>query len=146
MESFSGKCSWFGGPKDHGMTPDEGLALFEPIDIPHYPKLFLPEQPKGLPGISHRLNPDTFYLAMRWDYIKTPREWLRDNTVTVSALKTNKSAIAYPVDWGPNIATGRIADLSYGLLTFLGIETDDVVIVEIMTPEEGIGTVSGKIL
>jgi len=34
---------------------------------------------------------------------------------------------ARPVDWGPNIATGRVADLSPGLATALGLNTDDVV-------------------
>ena len=34
---------------------------------------------------------------------------------------------ARPADWGPNIATGRVADLSPGLAAALGLETDDIV-------------------
>ena len=36
-------------------------------------------------------------------------------------------ADARPVDWGPNISTGRVADLSPGLAKELGLQTDDVV-------------------
>ena len=38
-----------------------------------------------------------------------------------------RAADARPVDWGPNIATGRVADLSPGLAEALGLQTDDVV-------------------
>jgi hypothetical protein len=35
---------------------------------------------------------------------------------------------AFPADWGPNDeATGRVADLSPGLLADLGLKTDDEV-------------------
>jgi len=34
---------------------------------------------------------------------------------------------ARPADWGPNISTGRVADLSPGLAAALGLQTDDVV-------------------
>ena len=34
---------------------------------------------------------------------------------------------AQPVDWGPHISTGRVADLSPGLAKALGLQTDDVV-------------------
>jgi rare lipoprotein A (peptidoglycan hydrolase) len=36
-------------------------------------------------------------------------------------------ADARPVDWGPNISTGRVADLSPGLAKALGLQTHDVV-------------------
>jgi len=36
-------------------------------------------------------------------------------------------ATAKPVDWGPNLNTGRVADLSPGLAHFLHLGTDDVV-------------------
>src|SRR5258707_15251413 len=35
----------------------------------------------------------------------------------------------HPVDWGPNIKTGRIADLSPGGAAALGLKTDDIVTV-----------------
>ena len=37
------------------------------------------------------------------------------------------AADARPVDWGPHISTGRVADLSPGLAAALGLRTDDVV-------------------
>jgi hypothetical protein len=47
----------------------------------------------------------------------------------VTATKTGIALTAFPSDWGPNENTGRIADLSPGLMTDLGIETDDEVTV-----------------
>ena len=42
---LKGKCSWFGGPNDKGVSPSEGLAfIYELDDAPH---LFLPQQPPG---------------------------------------------------------------------------------------------------
>ena len=35
--------------------------------------------------------------------------------------------MALPADWGPNEKTGRVADLSPGLMEALGIDTDDEV-------------------
>ena len=44
--------------------------------------------------------------------------------------------LAFPADWGPNEKTGRIADLSPGLMDALNIDTDDEV--EVIFPyEEG---------
>ena len=34
---------------------------------------------------------------------------------------------AGPVDWGPHISTGRVADLSPGLAKALGLQTDEIV-------------------
>jgi hypothetical protein len=56
---LSGKASWFGGPEDEGVTPDEGLAfIYEVEDAPH---LFLPYQPEGTSGLARRLNPSSLY-------------------------------------------------------------------------------------
>ena len=57
------------------------------------------------------------------------RNWLR-----VKATKTGIALEAYPADWGPNEKTGRIADISPGLMEALGIETDDEV--EVTFPYE----------
>lgn len=147
---LKGKCSSFGGPNDHGVKPDEGLALWEQSDIgfsktasifgfgmfknPH--NLFSMYQPQGTSGTARRLDPTQYYIACRWNYDQTPRDFLRKNFVTVTAKKTNKSFHAWPADWGPNDATNRVADLSPGLMKDLGIETDDVVTVEVPTPEK----------
>ena len=131
----TGKMSWFGGPLDYGVEPDEGLALIEPGDLKDYALfgfLFLPEQPPGTTGLARRLNPDAYYLAMRWNYTQFPREVLRHSKVRLTA--NGRSIFATPVDWGPNDNTGRIADLSHGATAALGLVTDDVVTCNLCLP------------
>ena len=53
--------------------------------------------------------------------------------VKVKNPTNGKVASAKPMDWGPNTDTGRVADLSPGLATFLGLDTDDRVQVTIPT-------------
>jgi hypothetical protein len=130
-----GKCSWFGGPDDTGVDADEGLAFLSSVD--QAPELFLPYQPSGTSGLARRLDPTTSYIAMRFDY---EDQWSKDELASgkvmfwVYAPKTNKRYKARPADWGPHTDTGRVADLSPGLLDALGIETDDQV--EITTVKE----------
>ena len=124
-----GKCSHFGGPDDTGVSPSEGLAfIYEYEEAPH---LFLPKQPPGTTGLARRLDPEVFYVACRWNYDDTPKTMLRDSgqMALVTAKKTGKTMQAYPADWGPHEDTGRVADLSPGLMEYLGIATDDDVIV-----------------
>jgi N-acetylmuramoyl-L-alanine amidase len=124
-----GKMSTFGSPRDTGMSADEGLALFTPADLqdPKYSYLFLPTPPPGTTGLGRRLNPEKYYFACRWNYNDTPREFLRRALARVENPANGRAADARPVDWGPNIATGRVADLSPGLATALGLDTDGVV-------------------
>ena len=124
-----GKMSTFGGPKDTGMSADEGLALFTQTDLqnPKYSYLFLPTPPPGTTGLGRRLNPDKYYFACRWNYKDTPKEFLKRALARVENPSNGRAADARPVDWGPNITTGRVADLSPGLATALGLNTDDVV-------------------
>jgi len=127
----SGKMSTFGGPDDHGVTPSEGLALYD--DVETAPTgLFLDTQPSETTGLARRLNPDSNYLACRWDYSVTPRIFLQQSVVKVSAK--GKSVDAHPADWGPNIETGRVADLSPGVARALGLKTDDNCTLEIPIP------------
>jgi hypothetical protein len=74
-----GKMSTFGGPKDTGMSADEGLALFTQADLqdPKYANLFLSTPPPGTTGLGRRLSPDKYYFACRWNYNDTPREFLK---------------------------------------------------------------------
>ena len=124
-----GKMSTFGGPKDTGMSADEGLALFSPADLqnPKYSYLFLPTPPPGITGLGRRLNPDKYYFACRWNYNDTPKEFLKRALARVENPSNGRAVDARPADWGPNIATGRVADLSPGLAAALGLETDDIV-------------------
>ena len=124
-----GKMSTFGGPKDTGMSAAEGLALFTPADLqdPKYSYLFLTPPPPGTTGLGRRLNPEKYYFACRWNYNDTPREFLKRALARVENPANGRAADARPVDWGPNISTGRVADLSPGLAAALGLTTDDVV-------------------
>jgi len=130
----NGRCSWFGGPSDTGVAPDEGLAfIYEYEQAPH---LFLPTQPPGTTGLARRLDPDVFYVACRWDYNTTSKEMLVDQDRLALVRAGGKELLAHPADWGPNQNTGRIADLSPGLLAALGLETDDNVEVIYPAPSD----------
>lgn len=126
LAKFSGKCSWFGGPADTGVSPEENLAFIYSVD--EAPYLFLDEQPEGTTGLARRLDPDVFYIACRWDYDVTPKDMLAEDVrALVIAKKTGMRRLAWPADWGPHEDTGRAADLSPGLLNALGLTTDDEV-------------------
>jgi len=120
-----GRCSWFGGPDDHGVSASEGLAFF--YDVADAPHVLLHEQPSGTSGLARRLDPETHFVACRWDYNVTPKEMLRDQTLKARVSAHGKSFLAYPADWGPHTNTGRVADLSLGLMEALGLNTDDEV-------------------
>lgn len=122
---YTGKVSWFGGPKDMGVTPSEGLALLEWSDVNDkaFSWLFLKDRTKGL---ARSLNPNTHYCAMRWDYTSTPKRVLREEGV-VELSCGGKTIWCTPVDWGPNENTGRLIDVSPGALFQLGIGTDAIV-------------------
>lgn len=122
---LTGKVSHFGGPNDTGVSPDEGLAFIYEIDMK--PELFLPVQPPNTTGLARRLNPARFYLATRWDYSLTSKEELLSMRCLVRSPRTGKQFLAMPSDWGPHGDTDRIADISPGLMTALGISTDDTV-------------------
>jgi lysozyme len=130
---LTGKVSWFGGPEDFGVAPDEDLAFI--YEVSDQPSLFLDEQPPGTTGLARRLDPETFYIATRWDYDVTSKSSLLDIRVEVRNPKTGKSCIALPADWGPHSDTERIADVSPGLLDHLGLVTDDEI--EIVYPYQG---------
>jgi len=126
-----GKCSSFGGPDDTGVSPSEGLAFISEVE--QAPHLFLPYQPEGTTGLARRLNPHIHYVACRWDYNVTPKAMMREEIAIVRAGGIELTA--FPADWGPNEATGRVADLSPGLLADLGLKTDDEV--EVIFPSGG---------
>lgn len=128
-----GMVSWFGGPNDTtGVSPSEGLAFIYTTE--DQPTLFLSYQPEGTTGLARRLNPDQPYVACRWPYTsETKAQWreiLLHEMAMVYAPKTNKSIKCFPADWGPHEEnTGRAADISPSAMEYLGIETDDDVIV-----------------
>ena len=132
MPRWTGKCSHFGGPDDEGVDPDEGLAFLYEVD--DAPELFLDEQPDGTTGLARRLDPETYYIAMWWDYDDYTKDMLAsgDLMAVVYSPASELGCLARPADWGPAEETDRIADISPGLMEALGLETDDEV--EIIFP------------
>jgi N-acetylmuramoyl-L-alanine amidase len=136
-----GKCSWFGGPADMGVSSSEDLAWLETWDqvvdkgLQH---LFLKDQPSGTTGLARRLNAEqTYYLACRWDYDREPKAELADPQTFALVRGNGRELYATPIDWGPHGDTDRIADLSPALMKALDITTDDVVEVIYPAPPPG---------
>ena len=130
-KTITGRVNTWGGPNDAATAPNEGLALIDLADLPKFSKYFLPESPPGTSGLARRLNPASFYVAARWNYEETPKSFLKSHLVTVTNPKSGKSAKAQPVDWGPSVSTGRVADISPGLAAELGLHVDDTATIEI---------------
>ena len=129
-----GRVSWFGGPDDMGVAPSENLAFI--YDIYTAPYLFLATQPEGTSGLARRLNPSVPFLAVRWNYDVYPKTMLASGDYR--ALVLDRAPVARSAR-GRQIGdrseeTGRVADISSGLMEYLGIETDDEV--EITFPYE----------
>lgn len=128
-----GKVGTFGGPDDAGLGPNEQLALVrsEDLNSPDFKEYFLPQQPPSTAGLGRRLNPSAFYIACRWNWSQTPRDILRQARVRVTNPRTGESALAKPIDYGPPAHTGRVADISPGLASYLHVHTDDEVFVSL---------------
>lgn len=128
---FQGRCSTFGGPHDSGMRNDEGLALIHYIS--QRPEIFLSGAHPTNIALGHLLNPDAMYIACPWNYHVTTPGWLLMHQLRVTSMRNNtlRTAMVWPADWGPNPKTGRIADLSPGAAKVLGVDTGDIVKIEI---------------
>ena len=126
-----GTSSTFGGPNDRTMSSREGLALVDDDNFSKFKNLFLATQPKGTTGLARRLDPTKLYIACRWDYARPTKAQLRAGlSVHVKNPANGKTIDATPVDWGPNEKTGRVADLSPGLASALGVEDNGRVVVD----------------
>ena len=130
--TITGKCSYFGGPNDNGVAPNEGLAFIYSVE--DKPEVFLPYQPEGTTGLARRLNPYIDYVACRWDYMTTPTDLLLTKRALIRG-EDGRETLAFPADWGPHPDTGRVVDLSPGVFEELGLKTDDVVEVIFPAPE-----------
>lgn len=128
--TIRGRCSHFGGPDDPEGTITPDLAIWNQAQAATRPDLF--SSVGG--GLFTRLNPKSYYIACRWNYKQTPASYLRSIKVRVTNPKNGKSVEATPVDWGPHEKTGRVADLSPGIMSALALKTDDDVIVEVPLP------------
>ena len=131
--------STFGGPADEGVGPHEGTGA-DRADGPGNLVVLVPVPAggaAGTTGLARRLNPRAFYLAMRWDYARWPKQFLRNTVVKLTNPANGLHVFARPVDFGPGDGsvidgaatedTGRIADLSPAAATALGLRTDEEV-------------------
>ena len=126
----SGKCSWFGGPNDQGMAESEPLAFL--FEVSQAPDLFLEGATEAL---GRALDPEEYYIAMRWDYDEISKEDLLKTICLVRNPANGRSFWARPSDWGPGIED-RLCDISPGLMDALGVETDDEVEVIVLPPRQ----------
>jgi hypothetical protein len=80
---------------------------------------------------------NNYFCAMRWHNRTTERygdrgkpghqHWWRAQKIKVTNPATRKSIIVRPVDWGPNVTTHRVIDLSHRAMEEIGAETDTYV-------------------
>jgi hypothetical protein len=129
-----GKVSTFGGPKDTGVKPDEGLALIEPVDLDEwwFHRIFLSIQPPQTTGLARRLNPDAFYIAMRWKDYEINRKVARRAVFRITNPANSEWAYAQGADFGPATWTDRVCDISPGLAEKLSLATDDEAFIELL--------------
>jgi hypothetical protein len=118
-----GTVSWFGGPRDRGVTATETGA----VTGEHLRSLALPDHADRA-TIASRPQ-DFYFVAMRWDYAPKPRSWWREARLVVTNPATGAQVVVRPVDWGPNTFTRRIIDVSEQTLLDLGLRTDQTVLV-----------------
>jgi hypothetical protein len=113
-----GRVSWFGGPRDTGVTTTETGA----ITGERLRSLNDPMDPSAS-TLSAR-PADYYYVAMRWAYAPNGTRWWRDARLVVVNPANGRAIVVRPVDWGPNTSTRRVLDLSPQALTDLGLSTD----------------------
>lgn len=114
------------------MSADEGLALFNSsAQMVAYlgGEYVLSVAAAGASGLGRRLNPETHYVACRWPVSRYP--FLRQAIAWVENPADHKKLAARPADWGPNVRTGRVADLSPALARDLGLDTDGECVVTV---------------
>lgn len=98
----------------------------------------------GESGVNPR---DNWYVAMRWPYVdeeavEGAEEWWRNRKILVVNPKNNKAVVLRAADWGPNVDTGRVIDVSpHALKQGLGASTDDIVHIAFAPDNAGLGPV-----
>jgi uncharacterized protein YraI len=130
-----GRVSWFGGPRDTGVTASETGAITG----------------QRLRALNSPLSPDAatlaahadryYYCAMRFDYTTRDTSWWRRARLLVLNPATGQAVVVRPVDWGPNTRTGRLIDLSPQALHDLGLDTDGTAVVSFAAPDAPLGRV-----
>lgn len=135
LELVRGKISWFGGPNDYGVGPNETVAISGEVAR----RL---NSPMNASAQTIESRPEDFYYAaMRFDYAPNGRAFWRDARLLVINPDTQDAVVVRPADWGPNTYTRRIIDLSPQTLEDLGLDTDDEVWVSFALPDAPLGPV-----
>lgn len=138
---YDGRMSHFGGPGDINQTArstagnlHEGLAYYNFKNMSSAPQgLFLSKNDPRIVsleksatdagttlGAARYLNPDSYYVAMRFPRgVKVPEK--------VVITSGDKSVVCQVVDWGPADYTKRDVDLSPGAEKALGLQTNQKV-------------------
>lgn len=147
----AGKISHFGGPNDahdriYGQayigsrgTPKRlwecesllarmGILRSEIATVNEWPMTTDWKGRERRAGTSWALNPDSYYIAMRWRIAGRSMGYTGSNNprLLVWSEKTNKAVICLRTDYGPHPRAGRLMDLSPGALKHLNLKTDDV--------------------
>lgn len=143
-----GKASAFGGPKDTGGTPDEGLFYYDSKDIFRQPlaSLILAKQPPGTSGLFRRLaNHAALYVAYRAPKTAACRAWIREHPFLLRSAKCPEGIAVWVADWGPAAWTKRGVDCSDAALAAVQVRTDqgDVELV-MLIPDESVGAASAQ--
>lgn len=136
LDFVEGLVSWFGGPRDTGVTASETGAITG----------------ENLRALNNPLNPDAgtlqanaadyYYVAMRFDYSPQGRSfWQRARFLIVNP-SNGVAVVVRAVDWGPHTRTARILDLSPQSLDDLGLETDDAALVAFAPEGAPLGVVT----
>ena len=113
-----GKCSYFGGPDDTGVSPSEGLAFI--YDVEEAPHLFLPEQPQERQGWRAGSTRGCPTWPAGGTTTSRPRPCCRQRADGAGHCERHQRCRPSPADWGPHEDTGRVADLSPGLMEASG--------------------------
>lgn len=111
------------------MDYGEGLALYEHHEADLRPDLFLPRGTDPAEGTSQRLRTNGYYIALRYDKDQ-PREIGQHIMYKVENPKTGQWVSCSLVDFGPRQSTGRICDVSPGVMQSLRMQTDDIANIE----------------
>jgi hypothetical protein len=123
MIVLTGKISWFGGPGDSGVGITETLALYPDIRARWLgTKLYC-----------------TDYCAMRWNYAEIATATGKSRAAVTGLIRSTRIMVQAhnrqsapwlmlrPADWGPAKWTGRIIDVSSASMSYLEVQTDELV-------------------
>ncbi len=129
----AGLVSHFGGPSDRGVGPSETVAITGEIAR----QLNNPENPTPEQALANAEN--YYYIAMRWDYTNAGRSFWRSARILLKNPSNGNMVVVRPADWGPNIRTRRVLDISPQAIDDLGAVTDETILVAFAAPGTPLG-------